>query len=235
MPHKDPEKRRQYLRKYRQEIKDGLRKVGTFESLRTGHNVHCAFCKREFYRSAAHMRHKNQYCSRQCMAKAFEGRFVGEKSPRWMGRETRQCDNCGKPITRPLWAFNQGREHIFCDSKCFGEWKSKNWTGEDNPCWRGGHFPYYGPNWKRQSREARKRDDHRCQVCELPEYESRRALDVHHIVPFRFFDSDGFRKANALSNLITLCTVCHGYAEQISKEGKVSSWQELFPLITMRF
>jgi predicted HNH restriction endonuclease len=38
------------------------------------------------------------------------------------------------------------------------------------------------------------------------------SLDVHHIVPFRTFKGD-WRKANELSNLITLCRNCHRKAE----------------------
>jgi len=34
-------------------------------------------------------------------------------------------------------------------------------------------------------------------------------LDVHHIVPFREFGLENYKKANRLENLISLCHSCH--------------------------
>lgn len=193
---------------------------------RAAGNLICPQCGKEFYRSPANRRSEINYCSRDCMAKAFNGRFVGEKSPRWKGTDTRPCDNCGKPVSRPLWFASQS-EMTFCDHACFGEWKARNWTGEDNPCWRGGRAPYYGANWKRQQREARRRDGHKCRYCGVDESLCRRALDVHHIVPFRMFDKTQTKQANALSNLVSLCSSCHAYAERASKTGEIKDWLAL--------
>lgn len=233
MPHKEPAKRREYVNKYRAEIRKGLRKPGSVDSLKRGEDIKCHFCGMEFHRSPSGIRPGNQYCSRECMAKAFEGKFVGEKSPRWTERRTVICDNCGKVILRPRWEF-VGQEHAFCHPQCFGEWKSKNWTGEDNPYWRGGHPPYYGKNWKVQSYRARKRDRYQCQVCGASKSEARRALDVHHIMPFRFFDSDEYEESNTLSNLITLCENCHHCAEAISRNGEITDWSRLYQLVVQR-
>ncbi len=38
-----------------------------------------------------------------------------------------QCDNCGKEINKRKI---KGRNHYFCNSSCYGEWRSKNITGE---------------------------------------------------------------------------------------------------------
>lgn len=228
MAWKDVEKRREYHRQRRAELKNG---APPKPNVRKGDNLICAQCGKEFYRSPANRadrygRGKSNYCSRSCMSDAYKGRFVGEKSPRWKGRENRFCNNCGKLLERPPWHAKQG-DLAFCDRVCFGEWKAKNWTGEDNPCWRGGHPPYYGANWKRQQREARRRDRHQCQFCGINESECRRALDVHHIVPFRLFDADEIKKANALSNLISLCDSCHKYAERLSQSGTMQNWTML--------
>ena len=67
----------------------------------------------------------------------------------------------------------------------------------------------YGPTWKAQKERARARDGYRCQMCGAPE--SSKAHDVHHIVPFRMFSN--YEQANVLSNLVTLCSTCHGRAE----------------------
>jgi 5-methylcytosine-specific restriction endonuclease McrA/predicted RNA-binding Zn-ribbon protein involved in translation (DUF1610 family) len=195
---------------------------------RAASNLICPQCGKEFYRSPANRSRNggNNYCSRDCMARAFDGRFVGENSPRWKGRVAKTCDSCGKTVERPLWHAKQN-EMTFCDYACFGDWKARNWTGEDNPCWRGGHPPYYGANWKRQQREARRRDNHQCKFCGIHESKCRRALDVHHIVPFRLFDSDEIKKANALSNLVSLCDSCHRYAERLSQSGTIRDWATL--------
>jgi DEAD/DEAH box helicase domain-containing protein len=67
----------------------------------------------------------------------------------------------------------------------------------------------YGSSWKRQKELARARDNYTCQVCGVNETD--RAHDVHHITPFRQFNSP--LQANELSNLITLCPSCHRRAE----------------------
>ena len=83
--------------------------------------------------------------------------------------------------------------------------------GEDHPDWQGGYEQYYGPNWPQQRQKAVERDSHECRRCGISERESidthGRKLDVHHIEPFRKFDSP--EAANRLDNLLTLCRTCH--------------------------
>jgi DEAD/DEAH box helicase domain-containing protein len=67
----------------------------------------------------------------------------------------------------------------------------------------------YGTNWKKQRNFARKRDDYRCRACGLQEADNHH--HVHHIKPFRLFESP--TKANALDNLTTLCPSCHKRVE----------------------
>ena len=74
------------------------------------------------------------------------------------------------------------------------------WTNDPND---------YGPNWSRQRKLARARDQYRCQICGAPE--RGREHDVHHKIPFRTFAS--YEQANQLSNLVTLCRPCHRRAE----------------------
>lgn len=86
--------------------------------------------------------------------------------------------------------------------------RAKPWfRGEKNPRWRGGYEPYYGPNWYFQRDKRLKRDKY-CQRCGTNE-----DLVVHHIVPFREFGREGYKEANKLSNLITLCRSCHRSVE----------------------
>jgi 5-methylcytosine-specific restriction endonuclease McrA len=66
----------------------------------------------------------------------------------------------------------------------------------------------YGENWKEQKKLARKRDNHTCQWCGTRGFIFGRCLDVHHIRQVNSFNGN-WRKANKLSNLITLCRSCH--------------------------
>jgi DEAD/DEAH box helicase domain-containing protein len=75
----------------------------------------------------------------------------------------------------------------------------------------------YGPDWPRASGAARERDGYRCRQCGAPERDQR-AHDVHHLRSFREFGyqagvNRNDREANAIENLITLCSACHHRAE----------------------
>lgn len=92
----------------------------------------------------------------------------------------------------------------------------------------------YGPNWPAQRNQTRARDGYRCQMCGAPE--QGREHDVHHKIPFRRFDS--YRQANQLTNLITLCRVCHRRAESVVKmrsglSGLAAALGHLAPLFLM--
>ncbi len=67
----------------------------------------------------------------------------------------------------------------------------------------------YGPDWDKIRQKVLNRDGNRCQVCGAPG--SGRPLHVHHIKPFRSFETR--EAANQLQNLITLCPSCHRQAE----------------------
>ena len=67
----------------------------------------------------------------------------------------------------------------------------------------------YGPEWRRLREVVRARDGFRCQSCGAPE--NGRTHDVHHKIPFRFFEYPA--DANRLENLVTLCQVCHRRVE----------------------
>lgn len=115
------------------------------------------------------------------------------------------CHTCGKAIERQL---NTVKDHNFCGRQCWAEWRSSpHWSGANSSFWLGGHDDYRGPNWNRQSRAARSRDNNTCQHCG---YQSP-DLSAHHIRPFRLFTD--YKEANKLENLTTLCKTCHTRAE----------------------
>lgn len=214
MPFSSPEARRAFQRRRYRERQTGAEPK---PPRRLGRDSTCAHCGATFYRSPSNRirRGTNEYCGRACMAVAFIGRS-GERSPRWKGRETHDCLSCSAPVTRPPWSWNK-RALTFCNTQCFGDWKARNWTGERNPSWAGGRTPYYGASWNRQQRAARRRDGYRCQRCDISQSELDRALDVHHLRPFRLFGVERHEEANALDNLVSLCRTCHPVAEKESR------------------
>ncbi len=99
------------------------------------------------------------------------------------------------------------------------------WRGDPND---------YGPTWPRQREAARQRDGYRCQVCGQPEGE--KAHHVHHQIPLCAFDTPA--EANRLSNLVTLCPVCHRRAENVVRirsglAGLAHVLRHLAPLFLM--
>jgi 5-methylcytosine-specific restriction endonuclease McrA len=122
------------------------------------------------------------------------------------------CDYCGAPFSRNSFEISKTKKH-FCSRKCFGAWQSLNNTGERHPLFKGGYDLYYGPNWRQQRRNARHRDGYACRRCTKSEKENGKALDVHHIVPFREFGLERYKEANRLQNLVSLCISCHKYVE----------------------
>ncbi len=126
-----------------------------------------------------------------------------------------RCEVCDSPFyARPV-EIRKGKAR-FCSYRCHGIASSTHInrlprpTGSNHPLWRGGRQYYYGPNWTRQQRLARKRDNFTCQMCGKAERDNaRRKLDVHHIRDFRDFGLERFQEANQLSNLVTFCISCH--------------------------
>jgi len=100
----------------------------------------------------------------------------------------------------------------------------------------------YGPNWPAQREAARQRDGYRCRTCSAPERPSHQH-DVHHVRPFREFGyapgtNDAYLQANALDNLITLCSRCHHRAETAQRMrgalgGMAHALRQLAPLYLM--
>ncbi len=67
----------------------------------------------------------------------------------------------------------------------------------------------YGQTWIPQRQKALHRDHYSCQLCGMQNRD--RLLHVHHKVPFKSFSSA--IEANALENLVTLCSSCHRRVE----------------------
>lgn len=166
--------------------------------------VECHTCG-ECFKVDRHRADSAKYCSQECYGLAERSVDVDDT--------TVVCEVCGDLFQVRPARVESAR---FCSYDCKGKWRSENVAGENHPSWKGGYEPYYGPNWERQRRRARHRDQHRCQGCGMTEAEHieeyGRKPPVHHLTPIRTFWEDGdldHEAANRLDNLITLCDGCH--------------------------
>jgi predicted HNH restriction endonuclease len=103
---------------------------------------------------------------------------------------------------------NESNKHHFCSKECQAKNGEYRPSGEDHWHYIDGNTSYKrGSNWLEQRRVARERDGYTCQRCGLTEQQLGKALDVHHMKPYRLFDD--YAKANTLDNLVSLCPSCH--------------------------
>ena len=166
------------------------------EGQKTGWYKECEVCGKEFWVTPC--RADQHTCSHECGWKRRHRLLT--------------CEWCGKTVEVRAHIVESHDGHYsgrFCSYECAAAWQK----GENHSNWQGGHDKWRGPNWKRQRNKARKRDNYTCQECGITEDELGRPMDVHHIVPWREFDND-WKKANKLSNLISLCPHCHTTLER---------------------
>jgi len=174
--------------------------------MRSGINPYeyvCDYCGEDFKSQAK----DRVYCSKECHNKSM------------VDKVDTSCAECGCCLVRWRSQYEYNERH-FCDYDCRSEWMGKNWVGENNPLYINGTNAYRGNNWSQQRLKALKRDQARCQSCGVLESEKDRGHHVHHIVPYRKFDS--YEKANELSNLVTLCESCHQRWEGIELKPQLT-------------
>lgn len=131
----------------------------------------------------------------------------GENNPSWDGGKcTNVCEFCNEEYDAyPSITGNS----TFCSMSCKTEWQKEHKSRENNPMWMGGHETYRGSSWTEAKRLVRERDNGVCQNpnCVITKEDIGRKLDVHHIIPFRYFDTH--EEANDTENLILLCPEHH--------------------------
>lgn len=183
--------------------------------------MNCDQCGQEFRQKskAKQARNKRNFCSSECARQWMieHGVHAGQNNPAWKPRITKICHYCGRVMERKPSTIRK-TTHLFCSAKCRSEWMSKTFVGENSFTWKGGHPDYYGPDWRQQRSLARQRDKSTCRHCGKTSKKIGKAIDVHHIIPFRTFgyvrgQNDYYKQANHLSNLICLCPSCHHKAE----------------------
>lgn len=155
----------------------------------------CLSCGKEFspYPSASH-RSAARYCSWTC--------YSADRPP---AKIAAVCEQCGARFER--FRARVGRfGRTFCSIKCAGLFH----TGPQSGQWRGGGKLYRGKLWQELRQRVRERDGYRCRRCGKSEAEQGgRQMSVDHLMPFR--TAETMEEANDLSNLASLCLVCHAY------------------------
>lgn len=155
--------------------------------------------------------HNQKFCSKDCRLDGPNVSLSGEDHPRYTGRVTVECENCGREYQEIPSRENRTR---FCSYDCRSEYQLDHdhpfgKTGEDHPAWNGGNTDsiYYGANWDTQRRKALERDNHSCVICGKSKDELGQNPHIHHIRPFSTFNN--YERANQLSNLVCLCPKHH--------------------------
>lgn len=192
-----------------------------YESTRALKPKSCTHCGKQYLKPLNHRQSK--FCSNECFV---EARRV----------EAHKCITCGchfSPVkyraSDQRYVGATGRHN--CSAECIREWKSRTksaymranrekFSGSNSWNWVGAclrkNVSYRGPDWRSIAEKARCRDTHKCKHCGMTaeEHEAKwgKLLEVHHIIPF--YEFTDHKKANRLSNLVTLCKRCHMAADR---------------------
>lgn len=147
----------------------------------------------------------------------------GEENHRYSKQEL-ECAFCGSNIYRCKSLIKQ-HSNNFCDIECYGDWRSKNQNGKENPNYVDGRSKteLYKGDWSKNRKKALNRDNHTCQKCGKTKEEIGKNPDVHHKIPIREFEN--VNNGHKIENLICLCPECHYEEERGWSNGKTEDFQ----------
>ena len=140
----------------------------------------CKICDNSFSRVKSNLkqRGRGKYCSKKCRHIAHSLYISGKNHP-FFGKKHRESSKRLMSLNHADYSLN----------------KHSNWRD-------GKSFEEYGVEFNNNLKEqVRFRDKYKCKLCDCPQIENGRQLDVHHI--------DYDKKNNKLQNLIALCWRCH--------------------------
>ena len=110
----------------------------------------------------------------------------GEKSSIYKGKIKVTCDNCGKVIEKYPCEIKNWKYH-FCNLKCRGEWRSKNYYGESNPHF-GKQHTEVAKKKMREARQHQKIPKHHTK----PEMIWQEIVIDKHSLPFKYTGDGSF-------------------------------------------
>ena len=157
----------------------------------------CEYCGKNFKRRKSIIKGEHQFCSTEC----YHSYSTGINNGFYNSVEC-TCGVCGTIFKREYSKVLKGGGK-YCSRACSSRSQIKD-----------GCTGYRGPNWKEQRRKARYRDKYICKYCGKTEIENGVKLSVHHIIPFNDFGVKRYEEANHLSNLVSLCNICHRKVEK---------------------
>jgi hypothetical protein len=134
------------------------------------------------------------FCGNKCRGEWISKNKSGKNSPSY-SRVTKKCVYCNKVIQ--VVRYRQNKLN-FCNKLCC----RKYFVGPNATSYIHGmnRIPY--PREFQKNKEIiRKRDNNKCQLCDVPQLEFIKKFPVHHI-DYDKFNSDTI-------NLIVLCNNCH--------------------------
>lgn len=126
-----------------------------------------------------------KYCCKDCSNSDMKNVRLQEKAGNWRGGKIKRiCAFCNKEFECFPYSVRKGFGK-FCSKECHFEYVKKfgKIYGENHPSWKGGWFPYYGPSWRRISKQTIKKANYESEIS----HKSGIKLDVHHIIPIRRF------------------------------------------------
>jgi len=148
----------------------------------------CQYCGREYFSWENGVTNaRKRFCSKDCFGLSRR-------------MERKPCETCGKKTNRARARF--------CSAECKNSW----YRGENVYNYRSeetGHLAKSMSGFSfgaAKAKEIRERD-RVCRHCGKTPEENGRALDVHHVIPYRISQDD------SPSNLIALCRSCHKIAD----------------------
>lgn len=200
----------------------------------------CEHCDTEFRCPPSQ---RGRFCSPKC----WYAHNHGENNPNYAAPIPRVCDICdkrfeaypsvpGRFCSKRCLGIANGRRHAASFERLTYRCATCNEEGRVSPssvgrtkfcsrecaatAMRTASDYRYGPDWARQRRKAKVRDQHTCQTCG-----DIKNLHVHHKSPYRISGT------NALRNLVTLCASCHTTEEARYRAAEEQHDRQL-PLFT---
>lgn len=191
---------------------------------RANQSIACGNCGKPFYREPSRLR--GRFCSRGCFAIAktvpekrmcavcgSKKAYGSEKSCRSCFRKAHHarrmnsatpCRECGASVLKSPAQLAQTprRLGVFCNRSCHAKFV----RGANNPAYIDGRQPAIYPRGYRAARKrVVARDGECCFLCSTTSW-----LDVHHI--------NRDKLDNRLTNLVTLCRLCHNHQKGTPEE-----------------